>query len=468
MGYLLLAGTILLLFLFFFYIEGWEVLAPAPLCCLAFAVSLILSYIGTNSWNNIDLEPSASVIVLIGCAFFSLGGVLVTKGYRRGYLGSKAGRTTLRSSMKETGEESRTVALWRYILLLAVVFFAIALRVFETYQLGNKYGIEYTSYWDLSKSVRNATESFMGGSNIKFDEGFSIIGRQLDKFVRATAFVSAFLSARLIYGTCFQKKKAQVTKNISSFALVIFSCFYFLICGGRTTILYVCIAFVTVCFILALRDGRNTLKTSVSLLLLGVLAMLAASVVFYYAAALIGRPAKSGMVDYISFYFGCGTPSLQWLLTDTLGISIDGKTFFNLNAFLYKFGLVGNPGSSSIDWLWFDSNHASNIFTAFGGMYFDFGCIGVSVLSFISGAFYTLLYRLGRLRGNIFGIMIYGYLAPTVFDMARKDFFCSNLLSVGQILLILLMVGLLWFLTVDKNDLVARAHVLQKMRGAER
>lgn len=457
MAYAILAIILLALFIVAFVAERFELFAPAPLCCLGFSVSAFLAFLGTSSWNQIELSVSAAGVITVGCLSFCAASFATSR-----LISPWHGKTR---STEEVALPS-SARLWKYAVVAAVVLIAIAVRVKETHELGAELGGSYTSYWDLAEAVRRSTESFIGAGNTEIGEGFSLISRQFDKVVRAIGFVGTFLLARGL-NRRIETRREIIADIAAPLAMVGLCSAYILLCGSRATILYMGISGIVIWALMRLNRGSAALRDS--LVMLGCCAIAAVIVagVFYWTAGLLGRSYDSGAIDYISFYYGGGTPSLQYLMdwAQETGAHVDGKTFYTFVSFLFKFGLAGDPGSSSIMWIQL-GQYPSNIFTAFGGPYFDFGIIGVIALGVVAGAFTTTVYRLARRTASPYLIVLVGYLSGFVFDMARCDFMFSKLISVNQLLVIILMLLVLWFFEAPLSEMWRAARM--RVRGGDK
>lgn len=438
---------LLLLFVLFcisFCAEDYELFAPAPLCLIGFCVATVLALIGRSSWNDVDLGVEVFSIVVCGCIFFALGGLLATRTVSNRATGTRP----VFKRFTSLGFQLNRIPYWRYGVVAAILVGAIVLRVYETYQLAEEYGISYSGWGDLLSAVHRETVSYLGNKNVAFDEGFSIVVRQLEKFSSAAGFVAAYLLASSLSTGLNTRDSRRGT--LFALVLLFLSGAFELVKGTRMNILYYGVACVAVLGFIKLGASKNKLKTSAIIAALcGALALLA-SVAFFFSGDLIGRSTDSSILDYISFYYGCAMPSLQSLIDS--GISTAGAlgshVFFNVYSFLSKFG-IGDVGSSSIAWIPFDS-YRSNVFTCFAYYFIDFGYIGVAVLSAAFGFILTFAYRQARKTANPCLVVLVGYISANTFDMARRNaFHIGALFSPNMILTLLIIVAVALFLTVN-------------------
>lgn len=436
-AYLLLLILLLVLFLAALRFSGYMLLAPVPLALLGLSVSLVLAVIGLSSWNHISLEWESVCIVVLGSASLLLGAFLARH---------LSDRQIARPSSRGAPSSTYTAPIWKYALVAAVLIIAIVVRVVETYRIGAELGADMSSYSAVARAVRSSLAGIMSTDGMRFGVGFSFVERQLEKVATVAGYVSAYLLAHNVSNN----RRAE---SVAAAGLLLLSCVFCIAIGGRTAILLYCIALAASLYICLLRKGRSSSKLAGRFFAIGAVACCIAAAAFYAVSPLIGRPASSGFVEYISFYFGCGTPSLQHLLNSVdLPVVAPGvRTFYYLFSVPYKLGLIDTYPSYSIAWVDM-GGHGCNIFTGFARYYLDFGLPGVMVLSVLAGAFMTLVYRMAANKGKPFLIVFSGYLCAYSFDFAREEFIFSRLLSPTQLFFVVIMFVITLFLTTSLKE----------------
>lgn len=422
-----------------------ELLAPAPLFFLGITTSIALAIVGIGSWNSYLLSAEVCLIVVIGMVFSCLGGLAAHKLIQI----KKSDNITCKKI-------ERAPRLWKYAIVGALILIAIFLRVSETYKIGAAMGLHDLEYSIVSARVREATESFINAQSLKLDFGFSFIERQFEKIVWATGFVSTFLLARAISN---RSKKEVLPPAL----LLILTWGFYILAGGRGTIMYQIISFFTVLTILLYhRKGADKKKINRRIIFFGAASALLCIGFMYFASALVGRPANSGLLSYVSFYFGGSIPSLQILLdSGNLPTSFIGSnTFYYLFAPLFKFGLIDSFPNYSLSWVDAGGNN-SNIFTCFARYYIDFNFLGVAILSFAAMAFLVLFYRWAISSNNSILIMLVGYFSPFIFDAAREEFVFSRLFSLSQVFTLIVIVSIAIFLLTDFKEAKSRCSLIR-------
>ena len=437
MMYYVLLIIILIIWLLCISLESFELFSPATLLLAGLIVSIILAIIGISTWNGIELKASGLLVVALGALSFAAGGILVTKLKRLTWANRNA---------EAAFASIRSPKGWKYCVLGMILIVAVVMRVVETYELADKLGIAGNNYFNISREVRNANAVFVSAESARLDVGFSIVERQFEKVVTAIGYVSVFLIA-------YEASRSNSVRClVLPLILLAGSCIAVLMTGGRGTLLYFGIAGIAFYAILRLKNGANAKAQLKRLLFVGALGAVIVSVAFYFMGALLSGAEESGIVDYISFYFGCGVPSLQAAIdTGVPPVEYPGlRTFYNIYSVLFKFGLASVTSSYSIDWVTLGA-HSSNVFTCFSRYFFDFGMLGVVTLSMLAGIVLTIIYKYARYSGGIYSVSTAAFLCPLIFDMAREEFLFSRLI-VSNAVLLAMVLCILAFLLFEKTS----------------
>lgn len=417
----------------------FEIVSPVSLMLLGLALANVLAMMGRGSWNSYGLSLRVFSILIMG-SIALLGGSFIA--CRLNHFGGLKRIKAIELPSK--------IAVWKYLLLLILVLIAIALRVSETYRLALELGVDGGSYSAAAKAVRSAYASFNSSDGMLPGQGFSFLSKQMTKVESCITYLSVFLLARAFV---YRNRK----EIVASFVLVSSCCCYVIISGSRGELLYQGIAFAVILYVFLLRRGHSAKKLTLLFFFVGVVLGVVLSVGFWLSSALVGRKSNSGFIEYITFYFGCGLPSLESILqSNSLADVFPGvRTFYYLFALPFKFGLIDNYPSYSIAWVNL-GGHASNIFTGFARFYLDFGMAGLVVLSCASGFLLTLLYRQSKVTSGWIFIILTGYFCAQCFDFAREEFLFSRFLSTSSAVWLVLLVALTWFMTTDFSALWSR------------
>ena len=441
LGYLLILIASVIIWAVVLVKSGFELFSPSSILLLGLIASIALAIIGLSSWNDVVLSSETIAIVIIGECAFVIGTVAVVKLPSVSKLLQK--EMGQRQELLSGSSHDSKVFLERCAILGVVLIFAIILRIYETYQIADSLGITGTSLFEIAKEVRDQYAVFLSSDSIKVGVGYSMFERQLEKFVTAIGFASAFLLGRFV-----SRAHDNVRGLFAILVLLALCVLNTLLTGGRGIIMLLAITAVASFAISAFNASGDHKKLALRLLVFCMVLGAIAAVVFYFLSFVVKRGAGSGLIEYISFYFGCSVPSLERLVEAgaTTGAAPGIYTFYYLAAFLYKIGLIADFPSYSLAWVQLGS-HSSNVFTCFARYYVDFGIGGVIVLSALSGAILSFIYNLARHRGTAVSIAVASYFTSYIFDMAREEFVFSRALSVTYLLIIALIVVITFFMT---------------------
>lgn len=423
MGYWILLIFLCTIFYVALRALNYEIFSPAPLCMLGFLTSTIFAIVGQSSWNTQPLGLEAFLIVAVGCVMFTAGCIVSTKArFAHGFT------TSTCASREHEDEGLFRSSWWKYALLAGFVAAAISLQVWETYQIALDNSLDTSNFMKMAKQVRDLTSTMYSAGGVSFNSGFSFACRQLQKLTIAIGYV---LACRLGWLISKPDTLRQRLRDLIVVLLVLFlCCLDVLLTGGRRDILYFSVAGISSYALFCIRDGISSRKVLKKAMIICVILLPIAMVLFWLASSWVGRWTNSGLFEYISFYFGCGIPTLQKMIEEGIkeATQFGQYTLYYFYSFLYKFGLVQNLGSSSLGWVRF-GEYVSNVPTSFAGYYFDFGLVGVAFLTFLAGVVLTFVYRVARESNIPAFVSLVGFFSGYILDMAR-----ANASSIGYIL----------------------------------
>lgn len=438
MLYFILLLLLIITWVLIFRQSGYDLVSPVSLFLLGMIIATLLAIIGTSSWNSNQLTIEVLFVVILGAISVVLGSFVAMRFYPTADSFERP---------KHLREQKHKYSLIKYLLVISIIVFSIGLRIVETYRIAEELGVDTSNFNLMAKAVRNATATIFTTNALKDGPNYSFILRQLGKFVSASAYVSSFLFAHEL------AKNGATKKALPPFIFFFSACAYVLLTGSRGDFFYYAIAFFTAFVATKIYFGADRKKISLYACSIGALLALVGSLAFYGLGFLVGRAPSSGIIEYISFYFGGGIPSLQLLLDQgASAVSIVGtRTFYNIFSLLYRLNIVSDLPIYSLAWV--DcGGHSSNIFTFAARYYLDFGFVGVITLSFGVGTFTTLLYKKATQHLNPVLMSFVGYISAYIFDMAREEFFYSRLLSLNMVGTFFLMAAITLFLTTDLRE----------------
>ena len=456
--YVLLLCCLLVLSAVAFRLSGYELLAPLAITPLLFAFVTVLAMIGRLTWNKVDLQFDGFLIVLLGCVTFVVGGFVMQH-----FAFKTTNEKTSETAEAVSAPFAVHVATWKYLVLIALLIIGLCLFVHDTYRLAHQMGINTSNYFTLTKKVHAKYAAYYSTADVRFGQGYSVITRQFGKLAYAGGFAGAVL---LALGVKARKVKDGLLNTVILPAImVLLACMFTISMGQRSWILRFALATLISCFIYdCVCSGKNAARVSWNYIRVLVPVGLLVFVLFYYAGTFIGR-ASGNIVEYTSFYFGGGLPTLQQGISGTVPIKAVGlTTFYGINVFLYKFGLLDSLPGSSIFWVNL-GGHKSNIPTAFFCYYYDFGYVGVLIFGLLQGAIFCAMYLYVKRKRNVALLAPFTLIYAFMIDLVREEFIFSRMISSNIFLtLLLLFIVTYWLNTPVIQDLKTR---LARIRGAK-
>ncbi|MCH3943558.1 MAG: oligosaccharide repeat unit polymerase [Atopobiaceae bacterium] len=451
--YCILLLVLALIWILSFRASKYELLAPISLNGLMFCFATLLAIVGLSSWNTVtELSWLVVGIVALGCMAFSIGGVAADHLNAR-----RVSRRVGERGHRETCGGS-DVAFWKYLVLYALLIVAIVLRVAETYRIAAEGNQDLSNYVTIAKWVRANYSGTFSTTGVQIGKGFSLFERGFEKIAITSGFVCVFLAVQKIR---HREKPDGMISVLFPVIAVFLSCVFILSTGSRGTVINFVVEALLIWFILDVRDGKSPILLARRFLIAGAILFVVSTVALFIMGPLVGRPAGMGIVDYISFYLGCGVPSLQMALDKGLwaGSPLGYHTFYGIYSLLYKIGITSSLTPYAGDFMRL-GGHGSNVYTCFFRYYSDFGLPGVLVLGGLGGFLFTTLYDLAKKSSPIM-LVIYAYIGLYLVDLSREDYLSSRLLSSYGLLSLALLVVLAMWMTMSWHDFL---HILGRDR----
>lgn len=425
--YLLLFVVMLIALVAALKLADFDLLSPAPLMILGLTMSVMLAGIGGLFWNDVPLKWNAVYVVVVG-----------TSAILAGQLIANCKKTSQIPGELPKFQDST----WKYAVLFALVLIAIVVRVVETSNIASDMGLGDVSYAEKMEAVRHGLDAINSSEGLKLGVGFSFVERQLEKLVLAIGYVSS----ALVGYSLVKSDRRSIALSVGTLLL----CgIHVLACGGRGQVTYYVVSAFASFSLFKIMSGERPKVVLKKLVIVGTIAGTVGIVVFYLSSFLIGRAAGSGLLDYISFYFGGSVPSLQIILDNPELISSASpgvKTFYYLFGLPFKFGLIDEYPSYSLAWV-HPGGNGSNIFTGFARSYFDFGTIGMVALTALACFAVTWFYGHVKNSGALPLVSIFCLMSGYLFDFAREEYVFSRMLSLNGLASIVLIVLVALFMS---------------------
>lgn len=177
--------------------------------------------------------------------------------------------------------------------------------------------------------------------------------------------------------------------------------------------------------------------------------------IFYAVFQLLGIfTAKTGTLsvwDMLSIYTGSSIPGLNIFLNDFIPDNHfwGSESFHSLYSTLNMVGFNLPNDTIHLEFVDFSNGYSTNIYTSLRSYIYDFGYLGMFLVQFINGVFFSLFYVniKSRKKINYLFIIVYGYLNYGLAIQGIEEDFLRSFMSVTQIFEI-------FFITIFYNVLV--------------
>ncbi|MBT1175734.1 oligosaccharide repeat unit polymerase [Bifidobacterium sp. LC6] len=439
--YILLLAVLLCLTVVAFLVGGKELLAPITIMPAMFSVVTVLAMIGMFTWNTVQLKSDGFFIISLGCSVFVIGGIIVQRLPYSSVGASNRGD----NDAQDVFEWKQGIATWKWIVLIVLLLVALGLFVADTYRLGRAMGITDSNYLVIAKQVHHQYATYYSTSNVRVGEGYSVITKQFEKL----AIVSGFIGAGMLtIGVKSHPTKKTFVRNVLLPTIVlVLSCTFILSGGYRSWVMRFAMAALIVSFIVDCMRTDNAAKVSLRYALVLIPLGIIAFALFYLSGVVLGRAGSHGIIEYISFYFGAGIPTLQTGISGDVKIDAPGSlTFYGISLLLYKVGIIDYlPGYSAF---WVNlGGHSSNVPTCFFRYFYDFGYAGVLIFGLLQGIVFCGLYLLVKKYKSTTLLLLFSLIYAYLIDLVREEFIFSRMISSNMILNLILLVALSYWLT---------------------
>lgn len=427
MSYIILTIVFFLLAIFCYKKFNSEIMSPSVLTCLIFSLSFLGAFLGTRegSWNFVkELHFNTLIIILVGVVFFILGEICA-----RNYKTDKV------KEIKLSDSNNKYIRI--DILKKALVFiFVITTFVLLYLNLRSLVGSG-----SISKIVKAYKSSNILYNKKALEEGMVLNPLILNMVRFCEMFCIVFIY--IIVKNLINKDKVKY--NISYLIIIIFIAYVTMLVGGRTVLLKYFMAGFIIWTILYTRKQKLSLnrffKISIKLMIVFV-------PVCYFVLPLLGGKNSSTFVDYVTFYLGSQIPAFDVFLASPFERSthFGEMTLKGIQMLLAKFGLINYWSAYQGEWVYFNRELYTNVFSEFKPFMQDFGIIGVVICMFIFGFVFSRLYLNAKNKSNCRYIIFFAFFSNLLIDQARIEVFYNSFLSSRMVIYFVSMLIITFFL----------------------
>lgn len=440
--YLLLVFVLVLLLFVLNTVKG-DYFFPAAIILEVYILSLSFSIIEIPKWDTY-ISPKSFNIFITGIFTYVIV-ALVTR--KLAPLRIKKRRTKTRELNKYIegngiNSKQNPITLDPLICLLISL---LSVAVFVVYFRDiRRSSLSIAIFGSFSEMIGNFHDSAVMGT---LEVGVSSFSNYGNMIVAAFAYIFVYLN---IQDAILHNKIKKYHRILYWIPIVIYI-LCSIISGSRNPILQIICAAVTLYFIMVGKyrktGKRFRWKLAARFMIAGFIVLFG----FSSFRGLVGRTSDYSFLDYISKYIG-GSIKLFDMFVESGKHNTSGiwgqETFVNVWRYIGSktgdttlTGLIMNK-----EWRAYKGFAMGNVYTAFREYYFDFGLLGVVILSAIHSFIFTFAYE--RLKGRKtilspekinFGLLLYAYLSQSLFYFSIDDRFYQAYLARNVVITVIVM-----------------------------
>lgn len=402
-----------------------DILAPAFIFCAMYTFSIGCALVNYQSWGLNVITIQLFEIYIFGALIMILMGIIFKFALCRKYC------TPSEVGLKEIKVNNCINLFFVFFNLITLILWII--NVYKIAGGGSSFG--------------NIMESFRMKTSYSFDATMPGYLTQMVKVVTVSGYVFSFI---YINNLLIHKKNLILLINPLLYLLLsLFS-------SDRLNFLEY-IATIVVYYYLLMSVKKNLRRKSIKLVIKLILVFVGVLVAFYSIRLLVGRndSKSTDLIAYITMYAGGPVKLFDLFLQQPLHSSFWGKeTFIAVNQTFNKLGLFNIPQYLvHKEFRSYNGIALGNVYSAYRNWYADFGFKGTMVLQTMFSMFFNFFYY--KLRSTKyydnekFGIIIYGYMASSIFLHPIDDEFYRYTISIG-FLIYTMVFAVIYILTVKK------------------
>ena len=380
--------------------------APATLLNGAYLLAIFLAMIRAEDWN-FDIHSETICVIFLGNFIFLLTIAITNILFKKRKIKSEL-------RVIKYDESILNIIMLTNLIMLSIYTFYF-LKMFAGLSFGNFYKL--ISYYSYHKEI---------GDN------FPLVIAQFPKWLRATAYISVYI---IIHNKLIDKKWKTNWKLL--FLIMLYLPIPILSAGRFDLMILFIFAIVYYMLLRRFILGEKILKPQkiVKFIILIFVGMVA----FTNMASLVGRTYNSGLINYISGYFGGPLKAFDYYIYQNGLSSVTNEfgpeLFAGIKKLLEQFGFISNAGVGSEtigDFVILVGDEAANVYTAYRNVIHDFGITLLPLFSVIHGFVINKIYRKAK-RGSLESIFVYSILCFTVILHPFSEFFYSKVLSFNYL-----------------------------------
>lgn len=404
---------------------------PPVIVCLAFVISLSFLILEMTKWD-VNISADTFIVLFAGLTSYMFGSLFAEKVTRKIRIRKRQNHQARYS--KDDISNVCVPDIQPLVTILIMVFDCMVARKY--YYDVRRSALSIGSFNSLGSMIglyRNA------GAYGKLEVGISRFSSY--GYMAMTAI--AYLYLYIIIANIVSKRRITVKWISMNIAPVLLFGACSILTGGRNPLIQILVAAFMMFYLLHYRSSGKSTRFNMRFTIRLTVVVALALVAFSNMRGLVGRTNTLNIIDYLAMYIGAPIKLFDMFINNPPMKShwLWGQETF-INIWIWIGNLIDNKDMTRLimNKEFRSYNHISlgNVYTAFREYYFDFGIVGVIVLSFIHSNIFTVYYekiRMGQyyVRQNQFDLplIIYAYLSVALAYYSIDDRFYQKFLSRG-------------------------------------
>lgn len=428
---LLLMVSLFFLLVLSYILNRYELLAPSSLFTASIFFGVVWAYAYRNEWS-LNLHANTFWVILGGVSTFIVVSLITNElVYNR-----------VRNDGNSSSRSFEQIEDSKLLIIILVELVTIVYTIYEVKMI--------SPTGSLSESISLYRAQSLSDSG-NFDTSLPKILSLLRTFTNATGYFFCFVTVK----QWFMKRKVGVLYLVIIFLSGISS----VLLGARSGLLTLVICMGVYVYAWLKRKNKWSTKGNLKLLFTAVLIFVVVVMSFQGLAELMGRDTSNYSFGYyLAIYFGAEIKNLDIFLQGSFPISDNvwgGQTFIFLHRILAPFlGTTLQSYSLDLPFLSVNGSSLGNVYTTFYPFVYDFGYIGVPILTGVMAAISQISFKTFRFfdgKNVSIAVLIYSRIVAALMLSFFSNKFYENIFNFDFIKTIIIWVILDWLLFFKNN-----------------
>lgn len=423
---LLLMVSLFFLLVLSYILNRYELLAPSSLFTASIFFGVVWAYAYRNEWS-LSLHANTFWVILGGVFTFIVISLITNElVYNRG-----------RNDGNSLNGSCEQIEKSKLFIIILVELVTIVYTMYEVKMI--------SPTGSLSESISLYRAQSLSDSG-NFDTSLPKILSLLRTFTNATGYFFCFVAVK----QWFIQRKTSVLYLV----IILLSGISSVLLGARSGLLTLVICMGVYVYAWLKRKNKWSTKGNLKLLFTAVLIFMVVVISFQGLAELMGRDTSNYSFGYyLAIYFGAEIKNLDIFLQGSFPISDNvwgGQTFIFLHKTLAPYlGTTLQSYSLDLPFLSVNGSSLGNVYTTFYPFVYDFGYIGVPMLTGIMAAISQISFKTFRFfdsKNVSIAVLIYSRIVAALMLSFFSNKFYENIFNFDFVKTIIIWIILDWFL----------------------